>query len=368
MEFRVLASLTDEERAQWDRFVVESPFGHSFQSLAWGEFQKIYSHRDCLYLIGTRQGRWQAVALIFRRQWPKPFSRYCNYEISCGPVYREKEDLDEIVRFLDQWAAPRAVFLQIGPRWPLKYYAQMTGLPQSLGFEPSSDPNAAIYAEETVLVDLRPSDEEILMSFRYTTRYEIRKAERAGVRVRFSNDPQAMKDFYDLHLQQSTRLGVAPESRPFFMLMQEHVLSDPAHGCIAIADYEGQPLSAAIYFRFASLCRFHFGASNEHLRRKLDTSHLLHWRAMQHFKQEGCDSYDLCGASPSLPRNYPTYGINIFKTGFSKHFERFTPDFIKTYHPVLASAFMCRSRLYGVWREAAGRIRVVFIRLFGRKS
>jgi lipid II:glycine glycyltransferase (peptidoglycan interpeptide bridge formation enzyme) len=360
MDYRILTALNDEERAQWERWVVDHPGGHSFQRLSWGRFQEIYSGRENLYLIGTSGGRWRVVAQIFKRQWPRPFSSLANYEISCGPVFEDIRDFEETMRYLDRWAASAgAVQLKVGPRWPLTHYKNLLDAGRRLGFRGSSDPHTPIYAEETAIVDLRPAENDILKAFRYTTRYEIRKAQRAGVQVRFSNAPEAMTTFYDLHLQQRTRLQIAPEEERFFKMLQRHFLHDPDNGAIAMAEYEGRPLSAAIYFRFGKVCRYRHGASNEELRKRLDTSHLLHWMAMRHFKDAGCETYDFCGASPSLPRDYPTYGTNIFKTGFSKHFVRYTPDFMKTYRPLLSFLFGLRGWLSGAFRRVSGRLAVL---------
>jgi lipid II:glycine glycyltransferase (peptidoglycan interpeptide bridge formation enzyme) len=366
MEFRVTPSLTEAEIKQWDRFVVESPFGHSFQHYQWGRFQKDYTGREVLYLIGTEEGKWRVVAQIFERLWPAPFASLVNYEISCGPVFLDPEDFDETLRYLDRWAAPRAVQLQVGPRWPIEQYAPFAESARTLGFKASDDPRAPIYDEETAFVDLRPPENDILMSFRYTTRYEIRKAEKAGVAVRFSSDREAMQIFYDLHLQQRTRLRIAPERQRFFMLLQERFLYDPANGIIAIAEYKGRPLSAALYIRHGKICRYRHGAANESLRKEADTSHLLHWRAMEYFKKEGCEWYDFCGASPVLPPDYPTYGTNIFKTGFSKHFVRYTPDFTKTYRPLLSWAFDARAWLMDATYRLVGRLRLFLHRGRGR--
>jgi hypothetical protein len=355
MEFRIQTSLNHEEQIEWERFLDRNPFRHNFQRLAWGRFQLVQTGRESLYLIGGERNQWRVIGQIFKRQWPWPFSSLANYDVSCGPVFVDLKDFEETIRFLDQWAAHNAVQLQVGPRWPLKYCKTLQESGRKLGFRSMSDPYAPIYEEETVLVDLRPPENEILMSFRYNTRYEIRKAQKAGVQVRFSNAPEDMKIFYGLHLQQRARLKAAPEEEVFFNRLQQHFLCDPANGLLTVAEYEGQPLAAAIHFRDGKLCRYYHGASNEVLRKKLDTSHLLHWEAMRYFKRMGCESYDFYGASASMPRDYPSYGTNVFKTGFTKHFVRYTPNFTKNYRPVLSSLYEFRYWLMRTVNRVSGR-------------
>src|ERR1035437_5105761 len=116
MDFRMTTSLTAAERDQWDRFVQQCPFPHPFQGYDWGHFQKALTSRDVFYLIGTQDGEWRAVTQIFRRSWPWPLDQFGNYEISCGPAFLEMADLQEVLGYLDQWAARRAVQFSIGPR------------------------------------------------------------------------------------------------------------------------------------------------------------------------------------------------------------------------------------------------------------
>jgi lipid II:glycine glycyltransferase (peptidoglycan interpeptide bridge formation enzyme) len=66
---------------------------------------------------------------------------------------------------------------------------------------------------------------------------------------------------------------------------------------------------------------------------------------MEHMKELGCHWYDLCGASPSLPSDYISYGVNIFKTGFTKHFMKYTPDFTKCYRPSLDRVLRLRNAM-----------------------
>ena len=354
MDFRITTSLTAEEREQWDRFVTQCPFGHCFQSYAWSGFQEALTGRDVFYLIGSEDGQWRAVAQIFRRSWPWPLKHLGNYEISCGPAFLNFADLQEMLRYIDQWAARRAVQFYVGPRCTMEYYQPLSKICLDLGFQPTADPSAAIYGEETVLVDLTPPVEEILKTIRYTTRYEIRVAQKAGVKVRFSNDAADLETFYDIYRRQDVRKEISPIGKRYFVLLHKHFISDPRHGTIAIAELNGRPLSAAICFNFGKTASYRWGTSEGAMKKQLSSAHLLHWELIQHFKAAGCQSYDFSGASPTLPKSYFSYGVNIFKTGFSKHFVKYTPDYLKSYHPVASAVLRWRNALSALRNQIIG--------------
>lgn len=117
-----------------------------------------------------------------------------------------------------------------------------------------------------------------------------------------------------------------------FQKMMTHVLRRPENGIIAIASHNGTPLSA-VYLRNGPFCRFEYGVSDELRKEEVDTSHLFHWKVMAYMKASGCDVLDVGGAAPTLPQDHPGYGVNIFKTGFTKHFLKTPSDFTKCYRP-----------------------------------
>jgi len=354
MDFRITTSLTVSEREEWDRFVEKCPFNHPFQGYDWGHFQEALTSRDVFYVIGTKEGQWRTAAQIFRRSWPWPLDHLGNYEISCGPAFLDFGDLEEMLRYLDKWASRRAVQFSIGPRCTMNVYEPLKTLCASLGYYPTVDPHSTIYGEETALIDLRLPLKEIFKPIRYTTRYEIRRAERLGVKVRFSNDVQAIETFYEIHRRQDVRKEISPIDERHFILLHKHFLSNPRNGAIAIAELDGRPLSVAICYSFGKVARYQWGASDEGHDKKVTAAHLLHWEMICHFKEAGCEWYDFSGASPSLPKNYFSYGVNVFKTGFSKHFVRYTPDFVKRYQPLLCAAFAWRNRIQSLWGRILG--------------
>lgn len=73
MEFHLQPSLTPEERAQWDRFMEETPHAPPSQRADWADFQQAATGREPRYLIGKGDGRWRVAGLCFSGIGPNPW-------------------------------------------------------------------------------------------------------------------------------------------------------------------------------------------------------------------------------------------------------------------------------------------------------
>jgi len=333
IEFEILTTLAPEQVRDWNGFVKQSVHAHFFQTYEWGELQRHYAGREVHYWIGRSRGRLVLSALLLVKS--APLLHRSLYEIPCGPVFDDVSMFEQGLTYLDRYLASKAIGLDLNPRWLLSQSGPMMEKLRTLGFTEIPDPQHARYHNETLVVDLRPDPAAILQSFRDTTRHEITKAENAGVCVSFENSPAAMESFYGLYQAHvAARSGVAvPKS--FFDLVSEKIFVDPEKGFVALATLEGAVLSAGVFFVNGKRAWYTYGASDISRKKVGPTSHLLHWQTMKHLKQRGCEIYDLGGALEQIDASDPTYGVVVFKRGFSKTFEKFLPDYRKVYHPWL---------------------------------
>ena len=146
--------------------------------------------------------------------------------------------------------------------------------------------------EETLVIDLKKSEEEILSQMKQKGRYNIRVAEKNNIQVDKSSD---VDSFYDLLSKTSGRdgfkikpkshyekfLGCVPGS---FLLVAKRIADRGSR--IAIAGLIGAIHNATGYY--------YYGASDyEH--RNLMAPYLLQWEAMKYCKAQDCNKYDLLG-------------------------------------------------------------------------
>lgn len=198
----------------------------------------------------------------------------------------------------------------------------------------------------TVLVDLSPPLEDIMMVFNQKGRNAIRRAERDGVTTRAveANDDNMRTMFA---LLSETALGRFDDSLRSFDYYKEfwHRFIDAGHGSLFFAEFEGRVVAAAFCIYSDKKGLYKDGAS---LRKKMTygASHLLQWEVMRWMKDHGVMTYDLCGTPHSSDihnEHNPFYGIGHFKTQFNKK----VTDYVGCYDLVIQPASYARWRRIG---------------------
>jgi peptidoglycan pentaglycine glycine transferase (the first glycine) len=220
------------------------------------------------------------------------------------------------------------------------------------GFVPGA---TTIQPRRTLLVDLTPTEDEILGAFKSKTRYNIRLSARKGVRVR-QGDAGDVAVFNRLMAVTSERNAFGVHSGEYYQAAFE--LFAP-HGQVGLflAEYDGEPLAGLMAFALAGTGWYFFGgSSNRH--RNLMAPYAVQWAAMCWAKARGCAVYDLWGVPDADEERLEAefgerveglWGVYRFKRGFAGRLYRTVGAWDRVYSPL-------RYRLY---RWAMQRIRGV---------
>jgi len=194
------------------------------------------------------------------------------------------------------------------------------------------------YNWATVLVDLAPSEEEIINSFRQKTRYNIRLAERKGVTVEAVEATQYnLAIMYELMAITTKRAGVFLRSSNYFYdFWQRH--AQAGCGQLFLARYEGQVVAGAFvtYLGHKALYK-DGGSSRDHA--NVQAPYAMQWFIMKWLKDKGIMEYDLHGTPPADKiddPSHPLHGLARFKTGFNEHIT----EYIGTYDLPLSSKYV----------------------------
>ncbi len=178
-----------------------------------------------------------------------------------------------------------------------------------------------LLAENLWLLDLAPSEEELLKGMRKTMRNLIRRAQRDGVRIERTNTQAAVDIFLDIHQETVARHNFTPYKDEYFRAQVE-AFRDSEVAQVFVAWYKQTPISAAIMMYYGDMGSYHHGASRSAYS-KIPASYLLQWEAIKEAKRRGCQTYNFWGVvpekeqlSPILKRKHPWIGITKFKTGF----------------------------------------------------
>ncbi|HJX82013.1 MAG TPA: peptidoglycan bridge formation glycyltransferase FemA/FemB family protein, partial [Candidatus Udaeobacter sp.] len=182
-----------------------------------------------------------------------------------------------------------------------------------------------IQFRNTVLVDLNPSEEEILASMKQKTRYNIRLAERKSVSVRVGTKDD-LPMLYKMYAETSVRDGFVIRDEGYYKTVWELFMTGGQSSIenrkssmpVAeplIAEIDREPVAAIFVFYFAGRAYYVYGMSRAAHREKMP-AYLLQWEALKRAKAEGCNFYDLWGAPDVFNESDSLWGVYRFKDGF----------------------------------------------------
>jgi lipid II:glycine glycyltransferase (peptidoglycan interpeptide bridge formation enzyme) len=167
-------------------------------------------------------------------------------------------------------------------------------------------------------LDVTRSEEEIFQSFRKVARYEVRRAERAGVTVGKAVSAEESEGFIELYLRLAKRKGFMPDGPQFMHGILGWLQGEPKRGGLWLAKLQDAAVAGAVIVRAGRRCWYVWGASEE--QRNFSAGHLLQWHAIRWAKSQGCTQYDFGGYTPGA-----TSGPAWFKEGFGGKVVRLLP-------------------------------------------
>ena len=172
--------------------------------------------------------------------------------------------------------------------------------------------------KETFVVDIGKSEEELLAGMKPKVRYNVRLAEKKGVRVFRTTDEKYRKIFVDLVTRTADRKGIMPHPRSYYETMLATLLGDTA--TLFVAEHEGDILGINLVIFFGDTAIYLHGGSAD-VKREYMAPFLLQWEAIREARRLGCVRYDFGGVRMGQEsRNSGSdswAGITRFKVGFS---------------------------------------------------
>lgn len=329
----------------WNAFVQASPDATFLHSWEWGEFQE---RLNIPYwrMIATRHGRTLATALVIRRELP--WGKSWLY-LPRGPVFapgltvpdqvQAWQDLEEQIK--TRARQEQALFAQIDPAWP----AARAEIVTARGWVKAE---REVQPQDTIVLDLAPTVEELLGHMHAKTRYNIRLAQKQGVTVTFSTHQAALENFLSLAREVQERSGFHYHPEAYYRAMHEALA--PGLLEVAEASYRGVSLAAHILITFGDTTTYVHGASSSS-HRQLMAPHLLQWESIKRARDRGQKNYDFFGVAPrNADQTHNWSGITRFKEGFGGQRLAFmgTHDYI--FDRVGYAGFTVARRLRKLWR------------------
>jgi lipid II:glycine glycyltransferase (peptidoglycan interpeptide bridge formation enzyme) len=338
-------SLPTQPSQIWNQIVSQFPNPHFLQTYEWGQVKAKYGWIPH-YAVWTDDGKFQvstnyelpftnhcvAAVLILRKQiLNRGFAaRLSILYAPKGPLLDWKNDelRNRVLNDLQSYAKKQgAIFLKIDPDIVLG-----RGVPNSEGDVTENSGQAIrsdlkrrgwgyssdqIQFQNTVLIDLSASEEEMLARMKPKTRYNIRLAEKKGVTIR-TGIVDDLPMLYKMYAETSVRDGFVIRDEEYYLTVWKLFMQSTVNGqpftIPLIAEVDNQPVAAIFLFIFAGRAYYVYGMSRNLHREKMPT-YLLQWEAMKLAKAGGCAIYDLWGAPEIFDESDSMWGVYRFKEG-----------------------------------------------------
>lgn len=170
---------------------------------------------------------------------------------------------------------------------------------------------------DTVVIDLRPSEGEILARMRQTTRNSVRRAWRSGAEFRL-RDRSWLGEWYRIYADTADRKGFYREAFPYFETLvslgeRENADAGPKF-LILSAEKDGRAIAGSIVALYGRQAYYLYAGSTLEMRECMP-NYGLQWAAIEAAKAAGCERYDLLGVPPNNDPRHSLYGLYTFKTG-----------------------------------------------------
>ena len=277
------------------------------------EYAQMNEILGCKVFIEDFEGK--AYALMIVRNAKR--GRYL--EIPCGPLM-DWNDSKLVTKVLDKIKTiakkEKCVFVRMRPQLPANEKNLKTL--EKLGLKKSP---MHLAAEHTVIIDLTKSEEDLLAEMRRQTRYEVRRADKVGIKVTKSNDEGIFKEFQAVQAETAKRQNFVPPSLKT-LLAEKEAFGDNI--VIYKACLDKEPVAYGLIIKGGMEADYYEAASTL-LNRKIPGAYALLWQAIRDLKAEGYARFNLWGIAPAGQPNHRYAGVTTFKTGFGGEVVEFVP-------------------------------------------
>ncbi len=303
MDLRIL---DESYKAQYDLLVT-----HVIQSWQWGEFRKSLGIPLIRYGLFKDNYLSRAFQISFHRI--PVMNKFVGY-LPKGPF----PDL-EMAQALKQISKEQnCVFIKTEPDVEIETSGKVDSQ-----FKKALRP---LFTKYNFVLDLAPSEEELLANMHQKTRYNIRVATKKGVQVEIRDDETGLRKYLKLYFETTKRQGYFGHNENYHTKVYE-TFSQNNQVKFVIASYNSVPLTAWMLLIFKDRLYYPYGGSS-HLHRDVMSSNLVAWEAIKLGKSLGLSHFDMWGAlGPDADPKDSWFGFHKFKMGYGGRLTEYIGSF-----------------------------------------
>ncbi|KKT31237.1 MAG: FemAB family protein [Microgenomates group bacterium GW2011_GWF2_45_18] len=195
-----------------------------------------------------------------------------------------------------------------------------------------------LFTKFSFLLDVSKSEEDLLAMMHQKTRYNIRLAEKKGVRIREESSENGLAQYLSILHETTQRQGFFAHSSSYFQTLWEE-LKDSGLIKIYLAEYENKTLVSWIVFQHNNVMYYPYGASRS-VSRDVMASNLMMWEMIRVAKRDGCTLFDMWGSlGPNPHPKDPWFGFHKFKEGYGGVLHEFVGSYDLVFYPRLYKIF-----------------------------
>lgn len=298
-------NITDKDT--WEKFILLNSPKTFLQSWAWGEINQ--KERAKIFRLGFRKdNKLIGVCLVIKEE----AKRGPHFIIPAGPIlnWKDAKLVDCFISNLKSLAGKEGVwFIRIRPE--LLDTLENRNIFHKLGgvYAPMH-----LHAENTWILDITPSEDQLLANMRKSTRYLIKKGLIQKLDLEITDDPKSARVLFKLQKETVKRHGFVGFPESLFKTEIESFARDK-NVSVFTCKKGGIPLACAIIIFYGDTTYYHFSASTTKYP-KIQASYFLQWEIIKEARKRGMKYYNFWGIAPEGVSRHRFTGVTLFKTGF----------------------------------------------------
>jgi lipid II:glycine glycyltransferase (peptidoglycan interpeptide bridge formation enzyme) len=280
---------------------------HPLQSPKWGEFRE---------KTGVKVVHESGLQITIH---PVPRTKFTIGYLPKGPM--PTREMTELLKKIGR--EENCIFIQLEPN--VETSENLISKIKDLGFIPASHP---LFTKYTFILDLTQSEEELLKNMNQKTRYNIRVAEKKGVKITEDDSDKAFSEYLRITKETTIRQKFYAHSEKYHKLMWETLKNktinkDELSAHLLKATYNDETLVTWIVFILGDTLYYPYGASSSS-HREVMASNVMMWEAIKFGKKLGLKRFDMWGSLGPIPDTKDAwYGFHRFKEGYGPKLTEF---------------------------------------------
>lgn len=271
---------------------------HFLQSTAWARFQEQLGRT----VVTDSGDGWSYLAIL--ETGTLNTRLYCPY----GPEVSSLEALDAALESLKkQAAAHRATFLRVEPTGKVtEADLRARGLKRVTYLQ--------LQPEHTQVIDLSPTEEEIVAQMHQNSRNLYRNYTKKGLAIKQSSDPADISILTSLLHRVAGRNHITVHSDQYFKA-QAAALIPAGDATLFYVEYEDKPIAASLVYDSDSTRYYAHAAADDNYRKLGAGTALLAYMIID-AKRKELTTFDLYGIAPDDDPSHKWAGFTKFKQSF----------------------------------------------------